>query len=148
MRFMMFMIPRVYQPKTPAGEKAGEGFAPDAETVAAMMKYNEELTKAGALIALDGLQPVAKGARISFSRGKNTVTDGPFVETKEVVGGYWMIQASSKQEAIEWARHCPAQDGDVIEIRQVFEMEDFPADVRKAADNPIVRAQVERKGSA
>jgi len=145
---MMFMIPRVYQPNTPVGEKAGEGFAPDAETVAAMMKYNEELTKAGALIALDGLQPVAKGARISFSRGKNTVTDGPFVETKEVVGGYWMIQVNSKQEAIEWARRCPAQDGDVIEIRQVFEIEDFPAEVQKAADNPTVRAQVERKGSA
>ncbi len=148
MRFMMLMIPRVYQPNTPSSEKAGEGFAPDAKIVAAMMKYNEELTKAGALIALDGLQPISKGARISFSGGKGTVTDGPFAETREVVGGYWMIQVNSKQEAVEWAKRCPAQDGDVIEIRQVFEMADFPADVQKAADSPIVRAQVEGKGRA
>ena len=146
MRFMMLMIPRVYQPNTPSSEKAGEGFAPDAKIVAAMMKYNEELTKAGALIALDGLQPISKGARVSFSKGKGTVTDGPFAETREVVGGYWMIQVKSKQEAVEWARRCPAQDGDVIEIRQVFEMVDFPPDVQKAADSPIVRAQVEGKG--
>jgi hypothetical protein len=146
MRFMMLMIPRVYQPDTPAAEKAGEGFAPDAKIVAAMMKYNEELAKAGALIALDGLQPVSKGARISFSGGKGTVTDGPFAETREVVGGYWMIQVKSKEEAVEWAKRCPAQDGDLIEVRQVFEMSDFPPEVQKAADNPIVCAQVERKG--
>src|SRR5881296_1732331 len=90
MRFMMLMIPRVYQPGAPAGEKAGEGFTPDAEIVAQMTKYNEELAKAGALIALDGLQPSSKGARISFTGGKRIVTDGPFIETKEVVGGYWM----------------------------------------------------------
>ncbi|PYV37620.1 MAG: hypothetical protein DMG09_14255, partial [Acidobacteria bacterium] len=144
MRFMMLMIPRVYQPDAPAGEKAGEGFAPDAEIVAQMTKYNEELAKAGALIALDGLQPSSKGARISFTGGKRIVTDGPFIETKEVVGGYWMIQVNSKEEAIEWARRCPAGDGDVIEVRQVFEMSDFPADVQRAADNPTVRAQVDR----
>src|SRR5438093_35925 len=103
------------------------------------------LSKGGALIALDGLQPALKGARISFSGSKRTVTDGPFTEVKEVVGGYWMIQVNSKEEAIEWAKRCPAQDGDVIEVRQVFEMSDFPADVRKAAENPTVRAQVERK---
>jgi hypothetical protein len=148
MRFMMLMIPRVYQPDIPAAERAGEEFAPDAKIVAAMMKYNEELAKAGALIALDGLQPVSKGARISFSGGKGTVTDGPFAETREVVGGYWMIQVKSKEEAVEWAKRCPAQDGDLIEVRQVFEMSDFPPEVQKAADNPIVRAQVERKGSA
>jgi len=147
MRFMMLMIPRVYQPDAPAGEKAGEGFAPDAEIVAQMTKYNEELAKAGALIALDGLQPSSKGARISFTGGKRIVTDGPFIETKEVVGGYWMIQVNSKEEAIEWARRCPAGDGDVIEVRQVFEMSDFPADVQRAADNPTVRAQVDRKKS-
>ncbi len=148
MRFMMLMIPRVYQPDAPAGEKAGEGFAPDAEIVAQMTKYNEELAKAGALIALDGLQPSSKGARISFTGGKRIVTDGPFIETKEVVGGYWMIQVNSKEEAIEWAKRCPAGDGDVIEVRQVFEMSDFPADVQRAADNPTVRAQVDRKKSS
>ena len=148
MRFMMLMIPRVYQPDAPAGEKAGEGFAPDAEIVAQMTKYNEDLAKAGALIALDGLQPSSKGARISFTGGKRIVTDGPFIETKEVVGGYWMIQVNSKEEAIEWARRCPAGDGDVIEVRQVFEMSDFPADVQRAADNPTVRAQVDRKKSS
>jgi len=145
---MMLMIPRVYQPDAPAGEKAGEGFAPDAEIVAQMTKYNEELAKAGALIALDGLQPSSKGARISFTGGKRIVTDGPFIETKEVVGGYWMIQVNSKEEAIEWARRCPARDGDAIEVRQVFEMSDFPADVQRAADNPTVRAQVDRKKSS
>jgi len=145
---MMLMIPRVYQPDAPAGEKAGEGFAPDAEIVAQMTKYNEELAKAGALIALDGLQPSSKGARISFTGGKRIVTDGPFIETKEVVGGYWMIQVNSKEEAIGWAKRCPARDGDAIEIRQVFEMSDFPADVQRAADNPTVRAQVDRKKSS
>ena len=133
MRFMMLMIPRVYQPNAPAGEKAGEGFAPDAEIVAQMTKYNEDLAKAGALIALDGLQPSSKGARISFTGGKRIVTDGPFIETKEVVGGYWMIQVNSKEEAIEWAKRCPAGDGDVIEVRQVFEMSDFPPEVQEAA---------------
>ena len=148
MRFMMLMIPRVYQPNAPAGEKAGEGFAPDAEIVAQMTKYNEDLAKAGALIALDGLQPSSKGARISFTGGKRIVTDGPFIETKEVVGGYWMIQVNSKEEAIEWAKRCPARDGDAIEVRQVFEVSDFPADVQRAADNPTVRAQVDRKKSS
>src|SRR5207245_10277884 len=123
------------QPDIPAGEKDGEGFAQPAETVKKMMKFNEELTKAGALIALDGLHPAAKGARVAFVSGKPKVTDGPFIESKEVIGGYWMIQVKSKEEAVEWARRCPAADGDVIEIRQVFEMSDFPADVQKAAEN-------------
>jgi hypothetical protein len=139
---MLMMIPRVYQPDTPRGEKAGEGFAPPAEDVARMMKFNEELSKAGALIALDGLHPSSKGARVSFSGGKSNVTDGPFTEAKEVIGGYWMIEAKSKKEAVEWARRCPASDGDVIEIRQVFEMSDFPPDVRKAADNPTVQGRI------
>ena len=144
MRFMMFMIPKVYQPDTPVGERAGEGFAPPADAVERMMKFNEELTNAGALIALDGLHPSAKGARVRFGGGKPRVTDGPFAEAKEVVGGYWMIQAKSKEEAVAWATRAPAAEGDVIEIRQVFEMSDFPADVQKAADNPTVRAQVNR----
>jgi hypothetical protein len=145
MRFMMLMIPRVYQPDTPAHQKAGEGFAPDAEAVGKMMKYNEELAKAGALISLEGLHPLLKGARIAFPGSKPVVTDGPFVEAREVVGGYWMIQVKSKEEAVEWAKRVPAQDGDVIELRQVFEMSDFPPDVQKVADNPAVRAQVEQK---
>lgn len=134
MKFMMFMIPKVYQPGTPADEKAGEGFAPPAEAVEAMTKFNEELVNAGVLIALDGLHPLAKGARVSF-RGENpSVTDGPFIEAKEVIGGYWVIDVGSREEAIEWARKCPANGGDVIEIRQVFEEEDF----RKTVDNPAV----------
>jgi hypothetical protein len=140
MRFMMLMIPKGY-------EKADAGARPDAKAVAAMMKYNEELTKAGVLLALDGLHPPATGARIAFSGGKPKVTDGPFTEAKELLGGYWMIQVRSKEEAVEWASRCPANDGDLIEVRQVFEMADFPPDVQKAADSPTVRAQVERKGS-
>ena len=147
MKFMMMMIPRVYQPNTPAAERAGEGFTPPSDAVAKMMKYNEELTKAGALIGLDGLHPVFKGARVAFTGSKAKVTDGPFIESKEVIGGYWLIQTKSKEEAVEWARRVPAADGDVIELRQVFEMSDFPEDVKKAADNPTVRAQVnQRKG--
>ena len=140
----MLMIPRAYQPNTPPGERACEGFAPPAEAVTKMMKFNEELAKAGALIALEGLQPAAKGARVAFAGGKPAVTDGPFIEAREVIGGYWMIQVKSKEEALEWAKRCPAAEGDLIEIRQVFEMSDFPADVQKAAENPTVRAQVEK----
>jgi len=108
------------------------------------MKFNEALTKAGALVTLDGLQPLTNGARVAFSGGKAAVTDGPYVEAKEVVGGYWMLQCKSKQEAIDWIKRCPAEDGDVIEIRPVYEMSDFPADVQKAADNSTVKAAVEK----
>ena len=108
-----------------------------------MMKFNEELAKAGALIALDGLHPSSKGARVSFAGGKPQVTDGPFTESKEVIGGYWMIEAISKEEAVGWAKRCPAADGDVIEVRQVFDVSDFPQDVRNAADNPTVRVHLE-----
>ncbi len=144
MRFIMFMIPRVYQPDTPPGERAEPGFAPPAEAVAKMMEFNEDLAKAGALIALDGLHPLAKGTRVAFRGGQPKVTDGPLIQAREVVGGYWMIQAQSKEEAVAWARRCPASDGDVIEVREVFEMSDFPPEVQKAADNPTVQAQLER----
>jgi hypothetical protein len=107
---------------------------PDAKGVAAMMKYNEQLQKAGVLLALDGLHPPSTGARVSFSGGKPTVTDGPFAEAKEVIGGYWMIQVKSREDAIEWAKRCPGSDNEVIEIRQVQEMSDFPPDVQKAAE--------------
>lgn len=145
MRFMMFMIPRVYQPDAPPGQRAEEGFTPPAEAVEKMMKFNEELTKAGALIALDGLHPSSKGSRVRFAGGKSRVTDGPFTEAKEVIGGYWMINAKSREEAVAWARRCPASDGDVIEIRQVFDMSDFPPDVQKAAENPTVQRQLEKQ---
>lgn len=126
MRFMMLMIPKGY-------ETAEPGAMPDAKAVEAMMRYNEELQKAGVLLALDGLHPPSMGARVSFSGGKPTVTDGPFTETKEVLGGYWMIQVNSKEEAIEWAKRCPASDNEIIEVRQVQEFSDFPADVQEAA---------------
>ena len=126
MRFMMLMIPKGY-------EKAAPGAMPDAKAVAAMMKYNESLQKAGVLLALDGLHPPSMGARVSFPGGKPRVTDGPFIEAKEVVGGYWMIQVKSKEEAVEWASRCPASDNEVIEVRQVQEFSDFPDDVKKAA---------------
>jgi len=106
---------------------------PDARAVAAMMKYNESLQKAGVLLALDGLHPPSMGARVSFVGDKPRVTDGPLIEAKEVLGGYWMIQVNSKQEAIEWASRCPASDNEIIEIRQVQEFSDFPADVQVAA---------------
>ena len=136
MRFMMLMIPKGYA-------QAAPDTVPDAQAVAAMMKYNESLTKAGVLLALDGLHPASSGARVSFAGGKPKVTDGPFAEAKEVVGGYWMIQVKSKEEAVEWASRCPAAEGDVIEVRQVFEMSDFPPDVQQAADNPTVREHIE-----
>lgn len=126
MRFMMLMIPKGY-------EQAAPGTMPPADAVAAMMKYNESLQKAGVLLALDGLHPPSMGARVSFAGGKPRVTDGPFTEAKEVIGGYWMIQVRSKEEAIEWASRCPASNGEVIEVRQVQEFADFPADVQEAA---------------
>jgi hypothetical protein len=126
MRFMMLMIPKGY-------EKAAPGAMPDAQAVAAMMKYNEALQQAGVLLALDGLHPPAMGARVSFSGGKPVITDGPFIETKEVIGGYWMIQVSSKEEAVKWASRCPASDQEVIEVRQVQEFSEFPPDVQEAA---------------
>ena len=108
-------------------------WSPSPEAVSAMGKYNDELAKAGVLLSLDGLQPSSKGARVSFSGGKGTVTDGPFTEAKEIVGGYWLIQVKSKEEAVQWATRCPAADGDTIEVRQVYEMEDFSPEVQAAA---------------
>jgi len=126
MRFMMLMIPKGYESATP-------GTLPDAEGVARMMKYNESLQKAGVLLALDGLHPPSMGARVSFEGGKPKVRDGPFAEAKEVLGGYWMIQVKSKEEAVAWASRCPAGRNEMIEIRQVQEFADFPPDVQQAA---------------
>jgi hypothetical protein len=126
MRFMMIMIPNISE----------ENWGPTPEAAAAMGAYNEELTKAGVLLSLDGLQPTARGARVSFAGGKASVKDGPFTEAKEMIGGYWLIQARSKEEAVEWASRCPAADGDVIEVRQVYEMGDFSPEVQDAAFIP------------
>lgn len=126
MRFMMLVIPKAY-------ENAKADFVPPADLVAKMTKYNESLTKAGVLLGLDGLTPPAKATRVRFSGGQAKATDGPFTEAKELIGGYWMIQAKSKEEAVEWAKRAPMLDGDVIEVRQVQEIADFPEDVRRAA---------------
>ncbi|EJN12518.1 hypothetical protein PMI42_04176 [Bradyrhizobium sp. YR681] len=126
MRFMMLMIPLGY-------ESAPADVQLDPERVAAMMRYNEALKDAGVLITLDGLHPPSTGARVSFATGAPVVTDGPFAEAKEVLGGYWMIEVASRAEAIGWAKKCPASANEVIEIRQVQEMADFPPDVQAAA---------------
>ena len=126
----MMMIPRVYQPDTPAAERAGEGFAPPADAVAKMMKYNEELAKAGALISLDGLHPLANGARVHFAGGKAKVTDGPYIESKEVIGGFWMIQVKSKDEAVEWARR-------ILDTAEAVRSSAFKMD-GKMVDAPVI----------
>jgi len=124
MRFMLLMIPKGY-------ENAEPGAMPDLDKVEAMMKYNDELQDADVLVMLDGLHPPSMGARLTFSGGKPTVTDGPFSEAKEVLGGYWMIDVGSRQEAIAWASRCPASDDEVIEVRQVQDVTDFPIEVRE-----------------
>ena len=117
------------------------GVLPSEELLTAMGKYNEELVKAGVMLAGEGLQPSSKGARVKFSGDKRTVTDGPFTETKELIAGFWLIQVKSKEEAIEWARRCPnPMPGESeIEIRQVFETEDFGEEL-----TPELREQEER----
>jgi hypothetical protein len=124
MRFMMLMIPKGY-------EQAAPGTLPPADAVARMMKYNNELKKAGVLLALDGLHPPSMGARVTFDGGTPKVTDGPFAEAKEVLGGYWMIQVKSRDEAIEWAKRVPGSANEIVEVRQIQEFEDFPPDVQK-----------------
>ncbi len=126
MRFMMMIK---------SDERTEAGALPDEKLIAEMTQYNQDLVDAGALLAAEGLHPTSKGARIKFSGGKPVVTDGPFVEAKEVIAGYWLIQAKSKEEAIQWARRVPLEAGETpataggtgqIEVRQVFELEDFP----------------------
>ncbi|BAM87282.1 hypothetical protein S58_12720 [Bradyrhizobium oligotrophicum S58] len=126
MRFMMLMIPLGYESAPPDVQL-------DPERVAAMMRYNEALKDAGVLITLEGLHPPSMGARVSFAGGKPVVTDGPFAEAKEVLGGYWMIEVASRNEAIAWAKQCPASENEIIEIRQVQEMADFSEEVQQAA---------------
>ena len=133
MRFMVMV-------KATKSTEAGK--MPTEELLAAMGKFNEELVKAGVMLAGEGLQPSAKGARVKFSGGKRTVVDGPFAETKELIAGFWLWQCSSKAEAIEWVKRCPDPmpgEESEIEIRQVFETEDFGAEL-----TPELRQQEER----
>ena len=122
MRFMMMVK---------ASKDSEAGVMPDEALIAAMMKYNQEMAKAGVLLDLAGLQPSSKGTRIKFADGKRSVIDGPFPYTNELIAGYWLIQVKSKQEAIEWAERCPAPHGEAaegqIELRQLFELDDFAA---------------------
>ncbi len=115
MRFMMILIPKGY------GSAAPDAL-PDMDAAMKTMEFNQSLGKAGVLLACDGLMPPSAGARISYSDGKATVTDGPFTEAKEVVGGYWILQARSREEAIEWFKRAPIANGDIVEVRQFFEM--------------------------
>jgi hypothetical protein len=121
-----------------ANKDSEAGMLPDEKLLAAMGKFNEELVKAGVMLAGEGLQPSSKGARVRFEGAKRTVIDGPFAETKELIAGFWLWQVSSKEEAIEWLKRAPFKEGEV-EIRQVFEADDFGAEFK-----PELRAQEER----
>jgi hypothetical protein len=125
MRFMMIQFPKSYIDAKP-------GTVPDLKDIETTRKYNEELHKAGVLLALDGLTPPSTmSARVIFKNGKSKVTDGPFAETKEVVGGFWIIQVKSREEALEWASRIPGSDDVMVEVRRLFDITDFPADVQK-----------------
>jgi hypothetical protein len=130
MRFMVLV---------PANEESEAGVLPDEEIFAEMNKFNEEMVKAGVMLAGEGLHPTSKGARIKFSGGKTTVIDGPFAESKELIAGFWLIQVKSKEEAIAWMKRAPFGDGVVLELRQVFDPEDFGP-----ALTPELREQEER----
>jgi hypothetical protein len=128
------------------------GVLPSSELMAAMGKYNEELASAGVMLTGEGLQPSSKGARVRFSGSRRTVIDGPFAETKELIAGFWLWEVASLEEAIEWARRCPAPMGEGVEaeleIRQVFETSDFPSDVlppEEAARQQALREELERR---
>jgi hypothetical protein len=141
MRFMLLVK---------ATEDSEAGILPSKELISAMGKFNEEMVKAGVMLAGEGLQASSKGARVSFNKGKPTVTDGPFAETKELVAGFWLIQAKSREEAIEWASRAPFQEGDVVEVRQIFETADFPSDIlppEEAAREEALRDQLQRNAA-
>jgi hypothetical protein len=122
-----------------ANEDSEAGVLPSEEMLAAMGRYNEELVKAGVLLAGEGLHPSSKGARVRFSGGKTTVIDGPFTEAKELIAGFWLIQVRSRDEAIEWVKRVPFGEGEEIEVRQVFEADDFGPEF-----TPELREQEER----
>ena len=131
-----------------ANKDSESGALPDPQILADMGKFNEELMKAGVLLAGEGLHPSSKGARVYFPDGKPKVQDGPFTEAKELVGGFWMLQVKSKDEAVEWAKKVPTTGTNFVELRQVFEMSEFPEDIRKATENSATRAQVEKHARA
>lgn len=122
-----------------ASKDSEAGKMPSQEMLTKMGKFNEELANAGVMLAGEGLQPSSKGARVKYSNGKTTVTDGPFAETKELVAGFWLWKVKSKQEAIDWLKRAPFEDGDEVEIRQVFEAADFGDEF-----TPELREQEER----
>ena len=124
MRFMLMMIPGSY-------ETAGPELDLPVDRVAEMMKFNESLQQAGVLLYCEGLHPPATGARVRFKAGVPTVADGPFAEAKELLGGFWLIDVRSREEAIEWARRCPASDDEMLEVRRVQEMEDYTPEVQQ-----------------
>ena len=141
MRFMMLVK---------ASKESEAGALPSKELLAAMGQFNEEMAKAGVLLAGEGLHASSKGARITFSGSKRAVTDGPFAETKELLAGFWMIEAKSKAEAMAWASRVPFADGEVVEVRQVFEASDFPAEVfppEAAAREQELRDELQRKAA-
>lgn len=120
MKFMMLMIPGVYH-----GNKKLDDFKPDPKQMEAMGRFNDEMGKALKIESVNGLLPLSMGARVCFANGANTVIAGSSVEAEEVLGGYWIIEAGSRQEVVEWAQQCPAEDGDTIEIRTIATEEDF-----------------------
>jgi hypothetical protein len=125
MRFMMIMFPKIYQNAEP-------GWTPGIDAIETMREYNMALGKAGVLLALDGLTPPSTmSARVTFRNGVSKVTDGPFTEAKEVVGGYWVIDVKSREEALEWASRIPGTDDEMVEVRRLFDFADFPADVQR-----------------
>jgi hypothetical protein len=119
MKFMMLMIPAVYR----GNSQPDDPNFPDPKELEQMGRFNDELGKVFKITDLNGLHPLTAGARVSFVNRKATVTDGPFIETKEVLGGYWLLEAPSKEEVVKWAQKCPARDGDIIEVRQIFDFE-------------------------
>ena len=136
MRFMMLMFPEKY-------DDTGAG-TPDTKVFEDMNRYNEELQKAGVLLALDGLHPSSTGARVRVVDGKKQVVDGPFTEAKEVVGGYWVIQTRTRDEALEWARRIPLDAGSFVEVRQIFEISEFPEEIQKI-NKPLVEERSKQK---
>ena len=120
MKFMMLMIPAAYR-----DNKKLDHFRPDPKQLKEMGRFNDKMRIELKVESVNGLLPLSKGARVTFSKGKNTVTDGPSIEAKEVLGGYWIVEAASKEELIEWARRCPAEEGDTLEIRQIASDEDL-----------------------
>jgi len=143
---MMLMTSDAYQGDK--GRKAGVDFAPGAESVERMTRYNEDLAKAGVRLSLNGLHPPLTGAFVPFPGGKPIVTEGCYVESRDFLGGYWIIKAKSNEEAVIWVKRVPADEDDVVEVRQLFDASGFPEDVWRTAKNRAVEAQVEKNKQA